>query len=133
MMGLPIVCTAAVTGLGMTRDDGRENTVLTDRTMPGTGSANGSLEGRPKIPPRVLSTDDNCFPQRCIQGEDFGYNMLKTFLNVLSSVCEKTAQLLITACQPSPLCCSYLCDNNRTIVTAGACMRAEEASSDCQK
>lgn len=82
MMGLPIVCTAAVTGLGMTRDDGRENTVLTDRTMPGTGSTNGSLEGSPKIPPRVLSTDDNCFPQRHIQGEDFGYNMLKTFLNV---------------------------------------------------
>ncbi len=48
MMGLPIVCTAAVTGLGMTRDDGRENTVLTNCTTPGTGSTNASLESCPK-------------------------------------------------------------------------------------
>lgn len=53
-MGLPIMCTAAVTGLRMTRDDGRENTVLTNCTQ-ATGSVYcqpGKMLGRPEIIPQ---------------------------------------------------------------------------------
>lgn len=69
-----------------------------------------------------------------------GYNMFKIFLNIWKTcaseccgLCEKTTRLHITTCQPSPFCCSYLCDNNHIFVTASTCMRAEEASNDCQK
>lgn len=143
-MGLPIVYTAAVTGLGMTRDDGRENTRSNQlhkcqlRKWPqDLRSYHGFYQQLITWYPFLWMCSED------IRGRNIsqcGYNVLKIFLNIwitcaseFCGLCEKTTRLCVTTCQPSPFCCSYLCDNNHIFLTLSECMRAEEASNDCQK
>lgn len=77
-MGLPIVCTAAFTGLGMTWDSGREKNTHSSNQLQSLPA--WEAPPRPEIISQALSTDDdfillymdvqyrvrNCFPV-CLQ------------------------------------------------------------------